>query len=338
VPAVVDLTAAQAERRLAGAGFDAVVSRRASEEPRGRVVAQDPPGGSRLPTDRAVLVVVSGGPARVAVPDLVGLRLGQARERLAALRLRTVPVAVFAEAPRRTVVATDPVARMRVPRGSAVRVSYSRGSGLVDVPSLLGREREEARRLVARAGLVPAPFDVASAEAAGTVVRQSPQPGDRAAAGARVRIDVSTGEGRPGARAGRVTVPDVVGRQLTAVQDSLGALGLVVRVAYDDAAGPEGRIAAQAPAAGTPVRPGASVRVTVSAGPDARSELQVIDVLGLDPESAAGALQTAAFRSRVLPEPTPDPAEHGVVVRQEPAAGEPAPQNALITLYVGRKP
>jgi serine/threonine-protein kinase len=338
VPAVGGLTAAEAERRLAEAGLAAVVTRRASDEPRGRVVAQDPPAGSRLSTERAVLLFISGGPAPVTVPDLGGLRLGPARQRLHALGLRTVPVAVFAEAPRNTVVATDPVARTRVAPGTAVRVSYSKGSGLVDVPDLLGRPGSEARELVRGAGLVPALFEVPSPERAGTVARQSPQPGDRAVRGARVRIDVSSGAGSPGARPGPVTVPDVVGRPLTRVQPALGALGLVVRVAYAAAPGPAGRVAAQEPAPGTPVRRGASVRVEVSPGREPRSELQVIDVVGLDAASAVTAMQTAAFRSRVLPEPTPDPREQGVVVRQEPSAGEPAPQGSPITLYVGRKP
>ncbi len=74
VPEVVNLTQAQAERRIERAGLSVgEVSQEASEDvPKGRVIAQDPDPLSTLPADDPVDLTVSTGQPDVVVPDVIG--------------------------------------------------------------------------------------------------------------------------------------------------------------------------------------------------------------------------------------------------------------------------
>ena len=173
-----------------------------------------------------------------------------------------------------------------------------------------------------------------SAEPAGIVVAQSPQPGAKLDRGSRVRIDVSTGIADE-AVTRRVDVPNVVGGALATAQDKLEARGLVVRVEYALAGAPVGQVLEQDPPAAATARRGANVRITVSGGREPSDRLEVIELVGLLEDGATSAIETAGFAPRVRRERTPDPAEVGIVVRQEPEAHTRAPQGGPITIYVG---
>ena len=82
-------------------------------------------------------------------------------------------------------------------------------------------------------------------------------------------------------------------------------------------------------------RRGSYVHVNVSEGPQPPPREEVPDVLGLAEDAARRDLQQAGFRVQAFPEPTPDPAEAGIVIRQEPSGGTRVPRDALITIYVG---
>jgi serine/threonine-protein kinase len=279
-----------------------------------------------------VLLIVSAGPS--VVPRLIGLPLPVAEKRLRGegmkLRFRAVP----SEVTPGVVVATEPEPGEPAPPGGTVTVSVSSGPGRGSVPSLLGARAEEARGRARRAGFVARVFEVPSTEPGGIVVAQSPQPGAKLNRGSRVRIDVSTGAADE-SLSRTVDVPSVVGGTLAAAQHELESRGLVVRVAYALAGAPLSQVLKQDPPAGTTARRGANVRITVSAGREPSDRLEVIELVGLLEDSATSAIETAGFAPRVRQERTPDPAEVGVVVRQEPEAHTQAPQGGPITIYVG---
>lgn len=337
VPALVGLTEREAVERVADEGFEPVVQRRPSERPRGRVFAQRPGGGSQLDEGEAVVLLVSRGVERTTVPDVVGLRVDEALERLTAADLRARTRRVFSERPVREVVAQDPRAGGRAAKGSEVRLNVSKGTGRVAVPDVVGRTAAEAGSILRRAGLRPKVFEVPSNEREGTVIAQNPQPQAEVGRGDFVRINVSTGEaGEAGGQAAAVNVPDVVGQDINAGRNRLQEAGFVVRVDIVPSTEPEGRIVAQNPAAGTAARRGANVRLNVSEGPQPTARVAISDVVGLTQAEARRELTTAGFRVRVFDEPTPDPAEVGFVVRQEPQAGRRAPRGAEVAIYVGR--
>ena len=91
----------------------------------GTVIAQSPRAGTPGATVRAVLLTVSRGPASVRVPDVMGLTLLAARDRLAAQGLRIGVLEQRFEGTPGTVLAQSPAAGELVTRESAVKLTIS---------------------------------------------------------------------------------------------------------------------------------------------------------------------------------------------------------------------
>jgi serine/threonine-protein kinase len=94
----------------------------------GTVIWQDPPPGTVLQPNSVVQLVLSSGPALVAVPDVIGLDVPQASKILAAAGVRVGSVDTSSAGQERgVVVATRPAAGVGRPRGAAVALMVSRG-------------------------------------------------------------------------------------------------------------------------------------------------------------------------------------------------------------------
>jgi eukaryotic-like serine/threonine-protein kinase len=265
VPAVVRLPVDEAVNRLTEEGFSTDVQQQASEAQEGTVFAQRPAGGEEAEEGSTVTLLVSRGPAEATVPNVVGLRLEAAREKLDEAELGAQQRGVFSEEPRGTVVAQDPAGGERAPRNSSVRINVSQGSGEVSVPNVVGQTASDAGANLREVGLEARVVSVPSAEPEGTVVAQNPPAGSQLRRGESVRINVSTGQAAGGGTSG-AAVPDVT---------------------------------------------------------------------GLIENDAVSELEAAGFTARVVPEPTPNPDEEGVVLRQQPGAGERAPRGDEVTIFVG---
>jgi penicillin-binding protein 1A len=91
VPNVVGKKLDRAEKVLAKANFTAEGERVNSSEPAGTVVGQSPGAGSRVEAGSLVTLEVSNGiPPKVRVPRVIGLSVGEARERLVAAGVSVV--------------------------------------------------------------------------------------------------------------------------------------------------------------------------------------------------------------------------------------------------------
>jgi beta-lactam-binding protein with PASTA domain len=132
VPNVVGMGQLQAMRRLEAAGFRVDSYPAASNRPRGLVVFQRPPAGSRAPKRFVVRINVSLGrgrrPLRV-VPDLVGKSEAKAKHLLAQVGLtaRSVSQATESSAAGNVVVDQKPPAGNRRPAGSQVLIYLGGG-------------------------------------------------------------------------------------------------------------------------------------------------------------------------------------------------------------------
>jgi eukaryotic-like serine/threonine-protein kinase len=267
VPAVVQLPVDDAVNRLTEEGFTTDVRQEANEAEEGTVFEQRPDGGEEAEEGSTVTLLVSRGPAETTVPNVVGLRLEAALEKLDEAELGARQRGVFSEEPRGTVVAQDPAGGGKAPRNSRVRINVSRGTGRVDVPGVVGQTASDAGANLREVGLQARVVNVPSAEPEGTVVAQNPRAGTELGRGEFVRINVSTGQGAAGGGgAGAAAIPDVT---------------------------------------------------------------------GLTEDDATSELEAAGFAVRVVPEPTPNADEEGVVVRQEPAAGERGRRGDEVTVFVG---
>jgi len=132
VPRVLELPEADARERLVGLGFRVrVEGERANPAvPRGAVVWQDPPPDMVVPPNSSVQLVLSGGPAPVTVPDVVGLSLPFARGILEAAGMKVGRVdRVTSGQEADVVLSVRPPPGNGRPRGSSVDLLASAGRG-----------------------------------------------------------------------------------------------------------------------------------------------------------------------------------------------------------------
>jgi len=341
VPAVVGMKQSDAVRRLDERGLVPQLVSRPSKFPSGTVFAQDPGAGTQLDRGSRVTVSVSAA-ALTQVPNVVGSKTAAAVSRLKAVGLQSQVTTVPGQAAPGVVLKENPAAGTKVAKGSTVSLRVSKGQTVV--PDVRGQPASDAKVALRAAGLIPVVFKVPGVEPKGTVTAQKPLPNKKVARGSKVRINVSAGSGGSGGvtTGGATTVPatqtvrvsNVVGLQQTVAQRRLHSVGLGARVKYVSSQKPSGQVIAESPAAGTAVRKGSTVQISVSRGPSATSS-QVPNVVGQDQQTATNTLQNAGFQVQVIMVPPPDPSQSGLVVDEQPAGGTRAPDGSTVTIYVG---
>jgi beta-lactam-binding protein with PASTA domain len=130
LPRVLEMPEAKAREKLTELGFRPRIEGERPNDafPAGTVIWQDPPPGTVLQPNSVVQLVVSSGPALVAVPDVIGLSVPQASKILAAagVRVGAVDSTPAGQEPG-VIVATRPAAGVGRPRGAAVALVVSRG-------------------------------------------------------------------------------------------------------------------------------------------------------------------------------------------------------------------
>jgi serine/threonine-protein kinase len=192
VPSVTSLTLDRAVIRVQNAGLKTAIVNRSSSAPSGTVFDQQPIAGAELDEGDTVTLLVSKGPSTVAVPNAVGLSENEARDRMASAGLQVKVFEVFSDERDGTVVAQEPPAGEKVDKSETVRLNVSKGTGLVEVPSLVGRTGTEAEAELDNLGLEANVVEVPSVQPAGVVVAQHPT-GGQVKKGSTVRLNISSG-------------------------------------------------------------------------------------------------------------------------------------------------
>jgi serine/threonine-protein kinase len=191
---------------------------------------------------------------QVAVPDLGGLTLEEARERVAPLHL----VAQIVDQRNDPRVASGRVLEQMPPPGASVRrgrkvkLVLSLGGKLLPVPELVGHAARAVTIELRQEGLVPGDeAHVFSDAPAGQVLAQVPPAGTTVVPHSRIHRLVSAG---PGSRA--YVMPDLRGRPRSQVERWIEASGFrrgaVRKLAARDRA--PGTVVGQLPPPGHPVR------------------------------------------------------------------------------------
>ncbi len=336
VPDVVGLSTTAATQKLAQRGYSAIVRGRVSSSARsGAVLSQRPAPGTKLARGGQVTIVVARVPSTVEVPNVVGLPVDQAFVRLQAASLKGRTAKVASTQPKDRVFRQAPAGGSRATKGSTVTLTVSRGRSSVKVPPVQGLTEASATATLARLGFRLSISRVPSAQPKGIVISQQPPPGTRAPKGSIVGLNVSTGSNPA---AGGVAVPKVVGLSQGAAADRIERAGLKVNSYPVASSKPQGTVVSQLPAGGTQVLPRSLVRINVSLGSGARQKRIVPDVAGRAEADARHVLIQAGFTVQTVDQPTSDPGENGVVVKQKPAAGQQAAVGSQIVIYVGRGP
>ncbi len=150
------------------------------------------------------MLLVKSSPPDVAVPDVVGKDLEEARRILsdAGLTLTIAREDFNDRYPAGAIYFQEPQAGQPVKKNAVVEVYVSKGSRNVRVPSVVGMSEEKAREVLNEEGLVVGEikYDYSSSIPAGDVMRQDPRAGlSVAREAAKVDLTVSLGPppGRP---------------------------------------------------------------------------------------------------------------------------------------------
>jgi len=232
------------------------------------------------------------------------------------------------------VLEQSPASGARISADTVVVLTVSKASvpERVTVPSVEGLRASEATSLLRRAGLDLKLRTVSSSEPEGTVVSQNPAPDEEVAPRTVVLLEVAGPRPPPPAPA-TVEVPRLVGLRAAEARSQLRELGLRFTQRPVESTQSKGTVVRQSPRAGTKLRKGQSVLLTISNGP---AQVSVPDVVGLDEESARRELEAAGFEVEVVDEPSEAVDEDGIVLDQDPAGGASVPKGSVVTLTVSR--
>jgi eukaryotic-like serine/threonine-protein kinase len=260
VPNVEGLKEEAAVTLIENAGLEPEVQRAANADAeKDRVFDQNPDPGTRIQKGDRVTLLVSTGPPKTSVPDVVGMNYGDAVQTLNDANLKATKQEVFSQKPVGQVISQDPPAGEQVVEGTEIVLDVSRGAKQVAVPNVVGMSEDNATTTLQQAG-----FEVSSTSAPsdstpeGIVSDQSPGGGTQATKGSTVTITVSSGPST-------TTVPDEVGQDKQVAIDDLKANGFKVDVQNVACGDPnqDNIVQDQDPAGGSDAPTGSTVNISV---------------------------------------------------------------------------
>jgi eukaryotic-like serine/threonine-protein kinase len=279
----------------------------------------------------AAVLLFSSSKAKVTVPSVTGQSEQRAVGRLRKAGLQPVPSsAASASVADGTVISQSPSGGSKVSSGADVTIVVSSGPGSAALGSFAGETAAQAINKLRAAGFKPSRKDQPSATiAAGKVIGTEPPAGTELQVGSPVVVLVSSGPAQ-------VRVPDVSGDSQAGAESALTAVGLSVGTVTQQVSSTQsaGSVIAQSPSAGSSVRTGTQVNLTVA---KAASEVAVPKVVGQSETQAAATLGAAGLTPSVVTLPTSEETQVGVVLKQSPTAGNNARKGSTVTLTVGVK-
>ena len=208
------------------------------------------------------------GGEEVQAPDLTGLSMVQALEKLQPVHvsLQMERLQPHVQVPQGHIISQYPSPGAVIKAGTPIRVAVSKGSPLVTVPDLRGRNKIEAGIRLRKLGLnvgVTASIPH-SGVSGGTVLTTDPPAGTGIIDGSTVNLLLAAGEG---ARISQM--PNLIGLTRDEAGEVLASYGLSLAESREDASGdpntPAGHIHAQTPAPGEPIAP--NTRITITCQP-----------------------------------------------------------------------
>jgi eukaryotic-like serine/threonine-protein kinase len=225
VPGLVGYTVKDATAQADAQGFDIDVSKEEhAPDPAGTIISQSPESGT-FTDGKTVKVVVSSGPAPIAVPDVVNQPQADAENALrGAGFVLGAPKTEFSDSVATgTVMAVDPAGGTEVPPESTVTLTVSKGRAPVAIPDVSNGSFDQAKATLEGRG-----FTVTRAEdqfsdniPSGQVIGTNPDSGKTVPYGSSVEVVVSKGPDL-------IMVPSFIGDFLGTALAQLDSLGFQV--------------------------------------------------------------------------------------------------------------
>ena len=251
-PELVSMPKAEAVAKAEQAGFTVTFGPPRYDEkiPRDIVLVQEPGATERIVKGGQITLILSLGPERYTVPDVVGktFDLAQLDLRNAKLVATRGPDKYDDNLPKGVVISVDPPVGTEVKPGSKITVTVSKGKSPLSVPNLVGKNINEARTALQQLGLQPVEQYVDSDKPKDQVIGQNPPDGTGVEKGAEVKLQVSKGPPL-------VAVPRVIDMPCAQAQTVLQSQQFTVRAEGN----PAGLVRIQNPNENTQVPPGTQI-------------------------------------------------------------------------------
>ena len=193
VPSVMHIRRDAAGELLDGRGLRLVVTeeRPDAEADEGTIASQDPLGGSRVDPGTSVSVVISSGPPKVVIPDVVGDPLAEATSEIEGLGLEVGEVSETGEGAPGTVTGLDPSPGTEVLPGAEVQITAVPAG--VEVPDLSRLSKRKAKEALEAVGLTlgRTRWRFNDSQPPFIVLEQSPAAGQRVPPASEVEITLN---------------------------------------------------------------------------------------------------------------------------------------------------
>jgi beta-lactam-binding protein with PASTA domain len=267
-------------------------------------------------------------PEKKPVPDVVGSSSAVASQRLQNAGFEVDIETVRSEdVPNDRVATQDPQPGEQAKEGSTVTIIVSSGPGQATVPGVVGKKQAAAEEAMKEAGFkTDVRRETSDTVDEGRVISTSPPENSQLEKGRTVVLVVSGGREQ-------VSVPGVVGKAEDEARSTLEAAGLRAEVSDEVSQDKDpGTVLRQDPASGK-VDKGSAVRLVVAKAPP---DVEVPDVVDQKKDAARQALRDAGFEVKVREESVDTMDREGVVVDQQPAAGEKRQKGSRVTIVVGK--
>ncbi len=244
------------------------------------------------------------GPAKVAVPRVVGMKESEALVRLAQIGLQPKEIHRPTKQPTNTVLSQKPSEAKEVAKGTTVTLVIDSGAPkhAATTPTTTAAQQTNTTPTTTAA-------EQTTTAPATTTTAAPPQPTT-------------------------ATVPDAGGQTEAAAASAFGKAGLLPSLVWVPGSDPLGTVVAQGKSAGSNVPWHSHVQLNLSIGPNDNPKVSVPNVVGQTLKQAVGTLNGAHLRLIYLRFPVTSQSQAGKVVQQSPLGGS-APQNAQILVFLG---
>ena len=216
-------------------------------------------------------------PEQVPAPNVINKTEKQARQLIgdAGLAVGSIDRENSDDVPAGRVIRQDPNPDDYVDPDTRVDLVISLGKPQVEVPFLIGQDKDAAKQTLEAAGFDVKLKQVESDEDKNTVISTDPSQGQTVAAGTTIIVSFSDGPEK---------VPNVVGLQQAEAETAIRNAGFVPRVfTTDDTTEPAGTVIDQSPSKGETLSEGSTVTLQVSSFVEPSAPTSPTDTPTTDP-------------------------------------------------------
>ena len=233
----------------------------------GQVMTQSVAEGEMVKTGATINVTVCSGKEVISLPSLAGKEQSAAEQALKDLGLTADTQFAYDDTVKvGYVISTNPASGSDVVKGQQITVTVSQGpeTKTGTVPNVVKMTQADAQAAIVAAGFKVGSITEGSSDEVteGRVISQSVVSGTKMDQGKTIDLVISTGSDAP-------TVPNVTGADFDDAQETLEALGYVVKEETQyHATVAEGNVVSQSVAANTKAAKGTTITLYVSLGPE----------------------------------------------------------------------